>query len=142
MNPVKISVSALDVEWQRLQVIAQNLANMNSVNGPGGDVYRPQRLISGPKIAFSEIEASTKNMSTATGVEVTGIETMADRVRRRFEPDHPHADGSGFVSYPDVDHAAEMTLLIKTSRIYEANLTAVNIAREMYARALDLGRPR
>lgn len=142
MNPVKISVSALDVEWQRLQVIAQNLANMNSVNGPDGAVYRPQRLISGPKIAFSEIRGSAETMNAAKGVEVTGIETMADRVRRRFEPDHPHADGSGFVSYPDVDHAAEMTLLIKTSRIYEANLTAVNIAREMYARALDLGRPR
>lgn len=142
MNPAKISAAALDVEWQRLQVIAQNLANMNSVNGPDGGVYRPQRLISGPKIAFAKTDREGAGAVMPTGVEVKGVETIEGGVRRRYEPKHPHSDAGGFISYPAVDHAAEMTLLIRTSRIYEANLTAINIARDMYARALDLGRPR
>jgi flagellar basal-body rod protein FlgC len=61
-------------------------------------------------------------------------------MRRVHEPGHPHADTDGFVSYPAVDHAGEMTLMIKTSRSYEANLTAMNIAHQMYNRALELGR--
>jgi len=53
---------------------------------------------------------------------------------------HPDADAQGLVSYPEIDRAAEMTLLIRTSRVYEANLTALSIAQQMYARAAQLGR--
>ena len=49
-------------------------------------------------------------------------------------------NAEGFVSYPDIDHAGQMTMLIKTSRTYEANLTAMNLAQQMYSRALELGR--
>jgi flagellar basal-body rod protein FlgC len=74
------------------------------------------------------------------GVQVMGMEPNGSGFRRVHEPKHPHADAEGFVSYPDIDHAGEMTLMIKTSRAYEANLTAMNIAHQMYARALELGR--
>jgi flagellar basal-body rod protein FlgC len=136
MRAQEISRSGMDVEWQRLQVIAQNLANVNTSRTADGGVYRPVRLVSGPGEGF----AGMLNGTPPHGVEVLGVETMPGGVRRVYEPGHPHADPEGFVSYPEIDHAGEMTLLIQASRAYEANLTAMTIAQQMYARALDIGR--
>ena len=136
MRASEISRTGLDVEWQRLQVIAENLANMNTSRTGTGGPYRPMRLMSGP--AAADFGQAMRNGDPA-GVTVTGLEPIAGAVRRVYEPGHPHADAQGFVTYPDIDQAAEMALLIKTSRAYEANLTAMGIAQQMYARALELG---
>ncbi|NWP10216.1 flagellar basal-body rod protein FlgC, partial [Escherichia coli] len=86
--------------------------------------FHPLRLLSGPQVDFAHlVQAGDK---VPGGVEVLGLEPMAAGTRRVHEPGHPHADADGFVTYPDVDHASEMTLLIKTSRAYEANLTAMS----------------
>jgi len=139
MRAVEISRSGLDVEWQRLQVIAQNLANLNTTRTATGEPFRAMRLVSGPRADFSEMLAGA-DAREPRGVRVMGIEAMPGGVRRVHEPGHPHADPEGFVDYPDIDHAGEMTLLIRASRAYEANLAAISIAHQMYARALDLGR--
>lgn len=140
MNAIEIGLSGLDVEWRRLEIIAQNLANMNTTRTETGEVYRPLRLLSGPTNDFSVMLDAGGAAFTPSGVGVIAIEPQADALRRAFEPNHPHADEEGFVTYPNVDHASEMTLMIRASRAYEANLAAVNMAREMYARALDIGR--
>lgn len=143
MEASAISRSALDVEWQRLQVIANNLANANTTRTGDGGVFRPLRLVSGPKTSFSALLQSAAHPSLATepaGVEVYGIEPVAGNVRRVYDPKHPHADANGFVTYPEIDRASEMTLMIQTSRAYEANLVALNLAHQMYAKALELGR--
>lgn len=134
MDAMEISRTGLDVEWQRLQVIAQNLANMNSSQEAGGPAYRAQRLVSGPKADFARILDGSPQ-----GVAVKAMAGSNVPARRVHEPGHPHADAEGYVTYPGIDHAGEMTLLIKTSRAYEANLTAFSIAQQMYSRALDLG---
>ena len=141
MRAMEISRSGLDVEWQRLQVIAANLANLNTTRVAGGEPFRPMRLLSATAGDFAQLISSGSN-STAQlqGVRVTGTTSAGGGVRKVREPGHPHADAEGFVTYPDLDHASEMALLIKTSRIYEANLTAMNIAHQMYAKALELGR--
>ncbi len=140
MQASEISRSGLDVEWQRLQVIAQNLANMNTTRTASGAPFRPARLISGPRAEFAQILARGSGAESPRGVEVLGLEAMPGNVRRAYEPGHPHADPQGFVTYPDLDLAGEMTLMIRTSRSYEANLVAMSVAHQMYARALDLGR--
>lgn len=140
MNAIDISLSGLEVEWRRLEIIAQNLANMNTTRTESGDVYRPLRLVSGPASDFRTVLAAGSGEYAPTGVRVMGIEPQSEALRRTFEPNHPHADGDGFVTYPNVDHASEMTLMIRASRAYEANLAVVNMAREMYSRALDIGR--
>ncbi|MEI9851947.1 MAG: flagellar basal body rod C-terminal domain-containing protein [Sphingomonas sp.] len=132
MDAIEISRTGLDVEWQRLQVIARNLANMNT---SGTDGYRPMRLVSGPRGGFA-----AKLQARRDGVKVLALEPLAAGVRRVHEPGHPQADAEGFVTYPDLDHAAEMTLLIRASRAYEANLTVLSFAQQMYARAAELGR--
>jgi flagellar basal-body rod protein FlgC len=139
VDPVAISRSALDVEWQRMQVIAQNLANENTSRVAGGGAYRPLRLVSGPDGAFARLLASGQTGGEPRGVKVMGIE-LAGGIRRVYDPGHPDADGAGFVSYGDIDHAAEMALLVKTARVYESNLTVMALAQQMAMRALDLGR--
>jgi len=140
MHAMEISRTGLDVEWQRLQLIAQNLANVNTTRTETGEPYRALRLLSGPRTSFGELLAGTASPPQPQGVRVTGVEPVPGNVRRVYEPGHPHADPEGFVSYPDIDHAGEMTLLVRTSRAYEANLAAMNIAHQMYTRALELGR--
>lgn len=136
MQASEISRSGLDVEWQRLQVIAENLANANTSRTASGQPYQPTRLLTGPAGPdFGETMAA----QALTGVTVLGREPIAGAMRRVHDPAHPHADTDGFVTYPDVSQAGEMALLIKTARVYEANLTAMGIAHQMYARALDLG---
>jgi flagellar basal-body rod protein FlgC len=140
MRAMEISRSGLDVEWQRLQVIAQNLANLNTTRTATGEPYRPMRLLSGPRAEFAQVLAGKAGEPSLQGVQVMGLEAAGRGFRRVHEPNHPHADAEGFVSYPDIDHSGEMTLLIKASRSYEANLTAMNLAQQMYSRALELGR--
>lgn len=138
MQAAEISRTGLDVEWQRMQVIAQNLANMNSPR-IGGAGYRAMRLLSGPKADFSHM-VSSGSLKAMTGVKVLNVMPTNGGARRVYEPQSPAADGEGYVSYPAVDHAAEMALMVKTARAYEANLTAMAVANQMYARALDLGK--
>lgn len=140
MDALEISRSGLDVEWQRLQVIAQNIANMNTTRTASGEPYRALRLLTGPRADFGALVAGAAEAQQISGVQVLGLEPAAAKFRRAYEPKHPHADADGFVTYPDIDHAGEMTLMIKASRVYEANLSALNIAHQMYMRALDLGR--
>ena len=136
MDPMQISRTGLDVEWRRMEVIAANLANLNTTRTAMGDAYRPLRLVSGPRVTFdAHLEAGQP-----TGVQVYGIEPTTDTPRRVLEPGHPHADADGYVTYPGLDHAGEMSLLVQTARAYEANLVALNAGRQMYAKALEIGR--
>ena len=140
MEAMQISLSGLDAEWQRLELIAQNLANMNTTRTADGGAYRPVRLVTGPDRSFSAVMADRGRSVEASGVRVLGVEPLQNGLRMVHEPGHPDADADGFVTYPNIDHAAQMTLMLRASRAYEANLTAVSIAQQMYSRALEMGR--
>lgn len=139
MEAMEISRSGLDVEWRRLEVIAQNLANMNTTRTGDGGAYKPLRLVSGPDESFEQT-LETQQALQMKGVRVFNIEQMDNGTRLAYEPDHPHADVDGFVSYPNISHASEMTLMIKAARAYEANLVAMSSAQQMYSSALQIGR--
>ena len=138
MKAMEISMTGLDVEWRRLEVIANNLANANTVRTPDGGPYRAMRLISGPKTSFKGHLGT--DGSGLNGVAAYGLEPVDTPPRKVHEPGNPIADADGDVTYPGIDHTAEMLLMVKTSRAYEANLVAMNAAREMYVKSLDLGR--
>jgi flagellar basal-body rod protein FlgC len=140
MKAAEISRSALDVEWRRLEVIADNLANINTVRTATGEPYRPMRLVSGPQVDFAKILAGGGSAKDLGGVEVYGVEPMNVSPRKVYEPGNPQADASGLVTYPGYDQAEQMTLLLKTQRAYEANVVALNTARQMYLRAMEVGR--
>ncbi|RZF29085.1 flagellar basal body rod protein FlgC [Paraburkholderia sp. UYCP14C] len=148
-----IARSGLDVERQRMEVIAQNLANAGTTRTASGAPYQPQRLVSGPRLASADFSSLLGNGGTASangaagltatqglgGAQTYGIETVDAPPRLVYDPSHPHADAKGFVSYPGLDHAGEMALMVQTLRVYEANTVMFNAARSMYMRALELG---
>lgn len=140
MQAMEISRTGLDVEWRRLEVIAENLANLNTTRTALGEPFQAMRLVSGPRAGFAERLGEGLKSGSMAGVSVYGLEPTHTPPRRVHEPSHPHADADGFVDYPGVDHAAEMTLMVKTARSYEANLVALNTARQMYVKAMELGR--
>jgi flagellar basal-body rod protein FlgC len=137
-DAMRISRSGMDVEWQRLQVIAQNLANLNTGRTANGEPFRAMRVMSGPDTSYADT-ASAKAERAPTSVRVYNMEATPTGLRRAYDPGDPQADPQGFVDRPTIDHVGEMTLLIRASRSYEANLTAYGIEHQMAMRALDLG---
>jgi flagellar basal-body rod protein FlgC len=140
MQAMEISRTGLDVEWRRLEVIAENLANLNTTRTALGEPYQAMRLLSGPKASFKDFMGQAPKGGALAGVAVYGIEPTHQAPRTVYEPTHPHANADGFVSYPAIDHGAEMALMVKTARAYEANLVAMTAARQMYVKAMELGK--
>lgn len=138
VDPIAISRSALDVEWQRLQIVAQNLANQATTRTGTGAPFRAMRLVSAPRGGFAQLVDPGSAVAAPGGVRVVAVEAQGG-LRRIYDPGHPDADANGFVALPDVSHAAEMALLVKTARVYESNLTAMSLAQQMAMRALELG---
>jgi flagellar basal-body rod protein FlgC len=98
------------------------------------------RLLSGPQGSFSDLVKNDPLRPNLKGVAVYSVEPQNVPPRRVYEPAHPQADAEGFVSYPGFDHTAEMALMVKTARAYEANVVALNTSRQLYAKALEIGR--
>lgn len=138
-----IARSGMDVEHQRMEVIAQNIANASTTRTGGGEPYRPLRLVSGPRVDASFTEHLQSGTVTSAhhlkGVQSYGIERLDVAPRLAYDPAHPHADKNGMVAFSGIDHASEMALMVQTQRVYEANTVMFNAARTMYMRALELG---
>jgi flagellar basal-body rod protein FlgC len=144
MHAMEISRTALDVEWRRLEIIAENLANANVAASTKGGVYRPLSLVSGPRNDFAAMldpkdGPQGLDVDQLSGVAVRAIVASNEPPHLVHEPGNPLADANGFVAYPALDHAKEMTDMIETSRVYEANIVALNMARAMYSQALQIG---
>lgn len=136
----EISRTGMDVEYRRLEVVAQNIANAGTTRTAEGEPYFPLRLVSGPRMAPVPLKAAAVAVqSVMPGVQVYGVERMNVAARQVYEPSHPHADAKGFVSYPGTDQLGEMTTLMKAVRAYEANVAVFNATRSMYLKALELG---
>lgn len=135
----EISAAGMNVERQRLDVSAANLANANTTRGPDGVIYKPLRLVTHSNTAFATL---LDGFSALRAVPTTEIQTVDAPPRTAYEPGHPDADERGFVSYPGVNPVSEMMQLIATSRAYEANVRALNAAKAMAQKALDIGSDR
>jgi flagellar basal-body rod protein FlgC len=133
-----ISAAGMDVERTRLDVAALNLANVNTVPGPGEAGYRPMKVVARQALtnatAFNQV--FEKGMSQ---LPVATIEPSPKQVKVVFEPEHPMADKNGFVTYPAVDNATEMMTIMSAMRSYEANIAAMNAAKTMAMKALEIG---
>ena len=140
MEAFAISRTGLDVEWQRLQIVADNIANMNTSRTTAGIGYVPRALVSGPAGSFGKMVSEGLTERRPAGVAVYDIATLSGETRQVYDPRHPDADEAGFVSYPAISQANEMTMMVKASRAYEANLVAMSAALQMYSSALQIGR--
>jgi flagellar basal-body rod protein FlgC len=130
-DPLRISASGMTAERLRMDVIAENLANANTTRGANGQPYRRKEVVlqEGTGKSFDQVLG---------GVAVSGVVDDQSPLRRVYDPGNPDADAKGFVSLPNVSSVTEMVDLITAQRGYEADIQAMNNARTMFTRALDI----
>ncbi|MCC6163565.1 MAG: flagellar basal body rod protein FlgC [Acidobacteria bacterium] len=135
---VSVAASALTAERTRIEVAVSNLANAESSRGPDGRPYRRRDVV----LTTDTVQSfdTALGAAAATGVKVAAIVEDQTAARRRYDPSHPDADAEGFVELPNINPAEEMVDMVGASRAYQANLTAINLIRDLVSRALELGR--
>jgi flagellar basal-body rod protein FlgC len=124
--------SGLSVERLRMDVTAENLANAQTTGYRRKDVVVQQAGVPGT------FAAALDKARGAKGVQVAGIVEDSSPGRRIYDPGHPDADGEGYVTLPNVSSVTEMVDLISASRAYEADVTAMQTAKQMFVRTLDI----
>lgn len=129
-----LSAAGMGVERMRLEVAAMNLAHAYSAQHPSVPGYQPLRVVAqNAPVAFAD-------MLEGTAAPLANVEPAPVAARLVQEPGHPLADEQGFVAYPGVDPAAEMVSLMTALRSYEANVVALNTARALALKTLEIGR--
>jgi len=144
-DAIDIAGSGLSAERLRMDVTAENLANAQSTRGADGQPYRRKEVVlqqvdgagfdGALRTAMGGAQGSP---SGARGVEVAGIVEDQAPNRQIYDPGHPDANAQGYVEMPNVDSVIEMVDLISASRAYEANVTAMQTAKQMFVKTLDL----
>ncbi|HKZ71524.1 MAG TPA: flagellar basal body rod protein FlgC [Nitrospirota bacterium] len=128
-----ISASGLEAQRLRMNIIAGNLANAQSTHSPEGGPYRRKDVV------FSEILDSMSGKGSGE-VQVSGVIEDQRPFQMVYDPQHPDANAEGYVQLPNVNLLEEMVNMMSASRSYEANVTAINSAKSMARKALEIGR--
>jgi flagellar basal-body rod protein FlgC len=140
-DALEISGSALTAERMRMDVTAQNLANAQTTRGADGQPYRRKEVVLAERQgagSFGAALAGAMGGGAPKGVEVAAITEDQSALKRVYDPSHPDADDEGYVQMPNVDTVSEMVDLIAAQRAYEANVTAMQSAKAMFAKTLEL----
>lgn len=138
---IDAAASGMTAERLRMDVIANNLANVNSTRTAEGGPYRRQMVVFSPRTGGSTFgQVLAASFDAGAGVRVVGIVKDNSPFKTVFDPKHPDANADGYVSMPNVNVVAEMVDMMTATRAYEANVTAVNAAKGMATKALEIGR--
>ena len=140
-----ISAAGMSVERTRVDIAALNLANANTIQTPDGVSYRPLSVQARSQAATTAIPSAFSSQ-VDQGLDVsmlslpqTSVVPSGIEPRNVYEPGNPFANTKGFVVYPGVDTATEMINMMSAQRSYEANVAAMNVARTLALKALDIG---
>jgi flagellar basal-body rod protein FlgC len=136
---LEVSGSAMAAERWRAEVVSANMANAETTRTPQGGAYRRQLVVfrARPMPRFPLLLASL-HPATPGGVRVDRVVPDASPLPRRYEPGHPDADSSGYVTYPNVNPVMEMTDLLSAVRAYQLNAAAVQAAKTMIQQSLQI----
>ena len=129
-----VSGSAVSAQAQRLNVVASNLANADTVAGPDGQAYKARQVVFQTVLMGAAGEAES-----AAGVEVTQVTEDLTPGRRVHDPKHPQADADGYVTYTNVNPVEEMVNMISASRSYQNNVEVMNTAKTLLQKTLQMG---
>lgn len=150
MTSLNISASGMTAQRTRMDIIAQNVANVNTTRDENGEPYRRQTVVFEERSInnhnFESYLTAQKtglsyNSQIGSGVKISAIaEDYVTAMKKVYEPGNPDADEDGYVTYPNVNTVTEMTNLIDASRSYEANVTAFNATKNMALKGLELGK--
>jgi flagellar basal-body rod protein FlgC len=124
-----IASSAISAQGKRLNVVASNLANADSVAGPDGEAYKARQAV---------FQAIT-NGKQPGGVRLVDIVEDPSPGKRVHDPSHPLADADGYVTHSNVSVVEEMVNMISASRSYQNNVEVMNTARQLMLKTLRMG---
>ncbi len=139
MTAIEVASSGLTAQRRRLEVLVSNLVNASTTQPAGTEPFRRKDVLfssTTPGLSFGG--AFDDAMSSVRGVEISAVVTDNSEPIKRYEPGHPHADKNGYVLYPNINAMEEMVNVLSATRSYEANLQAVNTAKEMLQRTLEI----
>lgn len=143
---MKIASSGMAAQRERIRVISENLANVQTTS-PEGPYQRKMTVLETvpAQTAFDlEMDSAMADLLTDEEIEALKQVTVREIVATeeppvmRYEPAHPHADDEGYVAYPNISIVREMADMMEATRSYEANLAASKVTKDMINQALDL----
>ncbi|HKL86476.1 MAG TPA: flagellar basal body rod protein FlgC [Treponemataceae bacterium] len=145
---INIAASGMAAERLRTDVISDNIANASTTRTQEGGAFRRSRVILAQKDSGIDwrnpFVPEELNRGQGSGVVVTGVEKDTADLRLVYDPTHPDAIQSGpktgYVEYPNVNIVTEMVDLISASRSYEANSSVIQGSKDMFLKALEIGR--
>ncbi|MBL4833729.1 MAG: flagellar basal body rod protein FlgC [Pseudomonas sp.] len=137
-----ISGSGMSAQSLRLNTVASNIANAETVASSTDETYRARHPVFATM--FSEQQGMGQSLfasreQAGQGVEVLGVVQSDAELQSRYEPDHPMADEEGYVFYPNVNVVEEMANMMAASRAYQTNVEIMNATKTMLQRVLTLG---
>ena len=140
-DSLDVSASALSAERMRMNTTSSNLANAQTTRTPEGGPYRRKDVVfqAQPAREFASVLDGQLDVPLHK-VKVTDVVSDPNAPKLVHDPHHPDANPDGYVAYPNINTMEEMVNLMTASRTYEANVTAINVAHTMMAKALEIGR--
>lgn len=141
-SSMRISATGMGAQQTRMNTISSNLANAETAQTEEGGPYKRQDPIftaTPDRESFDEI-LTGKLDEKAQGVLVTEVHQDERAPRMVYNPKHPLANQDGYVAMPNVNPVEEMANMISAQRSYEANVSAMNTAKAMANKALDIGK--
>jgi len=125
-----VAGSAASAQTQRLNVVASNLANADTVAGPDGQAYKARQVV---------FQTLMMGEASSAGVQVSNVIEDNSPGRKVLDPKHPAADAQGYVTYSNVSPVDEMVNMISASRSYQNNVEVMNTAKSLLLKTLQMG---
>ena len=141
-NVFNIAGSAMSAQTTRLNTTASNIANAETVSSSADATYRARHPVFATVMQGQQSTGGSlfqDQGEAGQGVQVNGIIEDASNLEARYEPNHPSADGNGYVYYPNVNVVEEMADMISASRSFQTNAEIMNTAKSMMQKVLTLG---
>ena len=143
MSGLRVSSSGMTAQRMRMNTISSNIANINTTRTPEGGPYRRKDVVfeSMPDAkSFGDILSASSPKAEVQRVQVTDVLSDTKAPLLKYEPDNPDANEEGYVAYPNINLMEEMTNMIQATRAYEANVSAMQSAKDMALSSLEIAR--
>ena len=135
---LEVSASGLNVQRKRMDIIASNLANIETTRTEKGVPYRRKMVVMSTKPPDREFDDVLN--STIEGVQIEDVVEDQSAFKKIYNPSHPDANDEGYLLKPNIDLVVETTNMMMAKRAFEANIAVIKATRAMVIKALELGR--
>ncbi|MDD2801808.1 MAG: flagellar basal body rod protein FlgC [Methylobacter sp.] len=133
-NIFNIAGSGMNAQSLRLNLVASNISNANTVSSSEGDVYKSRQPVFG-----AELKSVLDSQNAASGVNVLGVVESQTPATMEYAPNHPMADSNGYIFKPNVNTVEEMANMMSASRSYQNNVEVLNTAKQLMLQTLKMG---